>query len=212
MAQKSAQLEVNGVIVIVLGLTGGIGVGKSEVANMLKDLGATIINADHEGHEAYRAGTIGWRRLVEIFSSEILLQDGEIDRKKLGDLVFSDPDARAWLNSAIHPLIRSRVSQSIQAYREEGQSLVVLDAALLFQAGWNDLCDEIWLVTSTPIDAIYERLFKRGLTDKEIKRRLEAQEEYGLLVNLADIHIENSHSIEDLRQTVKSIWTERINN
>ena len=195
---------------LVVGLTGGIGVGKSEVANILANLGAPIIDADHEGHEAYKHGTIGWRRIVEIFSSEVLAQDGEIDRQKLATLIFNDPDARAWLNAAIHPLIREQVRRIIRYYQEEGMRIIVLDAALLYQANWNDLCDEVWLVTSSPIDLIYERLSKRGLTVEDIKKRLDSQGDLKSLIDRADVHIENSHSIERLHQTVHSIWADRI--
>ena len=98
----------------------------------------------------------------------------------------------------------------IREYREENKNPIVLDAALLFQAGWNDLCDEVWLVTSSPVDLVRERLTSRGLTIEEINKRINSQHEYSLLVGQADIHIDNSYSMESLSETVKSIWTMRI--
>ncbi|HCH35666.1 MAG TPA: dephospho-CoA kinase [Dehalococcoidia bacterium] len=202
---------MNGVFMLVIGLTGGIGVGKSEVANVLSSFGVPIINADKEGHKTYKHGTIGWRRIVELFSSEILGEDGEVDRKKLAALVFNDSDARAWLNAAIHPLIREQVSNVIGFYEKvEKKKIVILDAALLYQANWHDLCDEVWLITANPVDLIYKRLAKRGLTSEEIKKRLDSQGDYEALIDRADVHIENSFSVRNLHKTVHSIWADKI--
>ncbi len=193
----------------VIGLTGGIGTGKTEAANVLAGLGAAIIDADAEGHRAYTKGSIGWRRIVEIFSSEILDDDGGVDRARLGALVFANPQALAWLNAAIHPLIRQRVSQAIGEHRDSGHSVVVLDAALLYQAGWNDLTDEVWAVSASPV-AVVERLRGRGLSPDGIQRRLEAQGRTDLLLARADALIDNSGSLDDLDIRIRQLWEERI--
>ena len=193
----------------VIGLTGGIGVGKSEVAKALADYGATIIDADAEGHHAYDKGSIGWRRIVEIFSSGILNEDGEVDRSRLGALVFANPQALAWLNAAIHPLIRQRVTQAIAQHRENGVDVAVVDAALLYQARWDDLADEIWVVSAPP-GAVAERLRERGMTADDIRRRTEAQAGAEAAFARADVIIDNHGSLDSLRARVQELWQERI--
>ena len=193
----------------VIGLTGGIGVGKSEVAKALADYGATIIDADAEGHHAYDKGSIGWRRIVEIFSSGILNEDGEVDRSRLGALVFANPQALAWLNAAIHPLIRQRVTQAIAQHRENGVDVAVVDAALLYQARWDDLADEIWVVSAPP-GAVAERLRERGMTADDIRRRTEAQAGAEAAFARADVIIDNYGSLDGLRARVQELWQERI--
>lgn len=193
----------------VIGLTGGIGTGKSEAASILASLGAVVIDADAEGHRAYAKGTIGWRRLVEIFSSGILNDDQEIDRARLGELVFANPQALAWLNAAIHPLIRQQVARAIEQHRQNGEHAVVIDAALLYQAKWDDLADEVWVVSANPA-TVLERLQKRGLTPEDVRRRAEAQSGAEAALSKADAIIENSGPPEDLRARVQGLWEERI--
>ncbi len=193
----------------VIGLTGGIGAGKSEAARVLAGLGAVIIDADAEGHRAYEKGTIGWRRIVEIFSSDLLDDEGEVDRGRLGDLVFASPQALAWLNAAIHPLIRQRISRAISDHRGAGRDVAVVDAALLYQAGWDDLTDEVWAVSSPPA-AVVERLKRRGLSPDDIRRRLETQGQTELVLARADALIDNSGTLEDLSERVRRLWEERI--
>ena len=193
----------------VIGLTGGIGVGKSEVAKALADHGSAIIDADAEGHHAYDKGSIGWRRVVEIFSSGILNEDGEVDRSRLSALVFANPQALAWLNAAIHPLIRQRVTQAIAQHRENGVDVAVVDAALLYQARWDDLADEIWVVSAPP-GAVAERLRERGMTADDIRRRTEAQAGAEAAFAKADVIIDNYGSLDGLRARVQELWQERI--
>ena len=193
----------------VIGLTGGIGAGKSEVSAVLSGLGAAIIDADREGHLAYRNGSIGWRRIVELFSVEMLGEDGEIDRQKLGRLVFGSPQAMAWLNAAIHPLIRQQVSQQLTDQREAGTEVVVVDAALLYQAKWDDLTDEVWAVVA-PVEYVIERLkAQRGLEGWEIRRRIDAQEPVDM-ERRADVVITNTGTVEELHAEVRRLWYQRI--
>ena len=193
----------------VIGLTGGIGAGKSEAASALADFGAVVIDADAEGHRAYAKGSIGWRRLVELFSSGILNDEQEIDRAKLGQLVFANPQALAWLNAAIHPLIRQQVAQAIAQHRQNGEHAVVIDAALLYQAKWDDLADEVWAVSAPPVLTL-ERLRERGVSPEDARRRADAQGSGDDALNRADAIIENSGSLEDLRARVQELWEERI--
>lgn len=193
----------------IIGLTGGIGTGKSEVSATLRSLGGEIIDADREGHLAYRKDTEGWRRLLELFGESIKGEDGEIDRRQLGQLVFGDPQAMGRLNAAIHPLIKDRVSARIQELADGGTDVAVIDAALFYQAGWDDLTNEVWVVTS-PSDQTLARLAaQRGMDEEEARGRIEAQEPPEAIASRADVVIENKGTLEQLKANVTSIWNER---
>lgn len=193
----------------VIGLTGAIGAGKSEAARVLAELGAAVVDADAEGRRSYAKGTIGWRRLVELFSSRILDEEDEIDRSRLGALVFANPQALAWLNAAIHPLIRDRVTQALAEHRQQGTAVTVVDAALLYQAKWDDLADETWAVSS-PAELALERLAARGMSAEDARKRAAAQGDPEDALRRADAIIENKGSLDDLKANVQRAWRERI--
>jgi dephospho-CoA kinase len=194
----------------VIGLTGGIGVGKSEVSAALAKLGAHVIDADHEGHQTYARGAFGWRRIMEMFGDAVLTDDQEIDRRKLGELVFGNSQAMAWLNAAIHPLIRARLKIRLEELSSQGAQVAVIDAALLYEAGWDDLADEVWLVRA-PAEAVIQRLAaQRGLQDGEVERRIDAQEPPKRAAARADVIIDNTGNLLELQGTVERLWTERI--
>ena len=193
----------------VIGLTGGIGAGKSTVAVLLVELGAQVIDADKEGHLAYRQGTIGWGRVVTLFGADILDEDGEVDRKQLGELVFGNPDAMALLNSAIHPLIRQSVQRKLDELRQEGAGVAVVEAALLYPAGWDDMVDEVWAVTA-PAAAVIPRLEDRGLAKAEARQRIESQEPPDSQTARADVVLENAGTLDELQSMVRRLWEERL--
>ena len=194
----------------VIGLTGGIGTGKSTLAAALAELGASIVDADAEGHAAYRPGAPGWRRVADLFGLRVIGDAGAINRKALGDVVFNDPEAMQRLNEAVHPLIRERVEARLAALREQGARVAVLHAALLLQAGWDDLVDEVWTVTAPPGAAAERLAARRGLTPEEAQARIEAQGPQNVFVERADIIIENDGTSDDLRQKARSLWAERV--
>ena len=194
----------------VIGLTGGIGVGKSEVSAALERLGASIIDADREGHAAYAKGTIGWRRITALFGDDMLTEELEIDRRKLGQLVFGNAQAMGWLNSAIHPIIRDRIETQLGQLRALGCDVAVVDAAVLIQAGWDDLTDEVWVVKA-PAEIVAERVAQaRGLQTWEVLGRINAQQE---LVQEAEakagVVIDNAGSMEELHATIAQLWKDR---
>lgn len=190
----------------VIGLTGGIGTGKSEAAAALAELGAEVIDADAEGHLAYRSGTPGWERVVELFGRDILGPDGEVDRSKLGSIVFGDPAALASLNEVVHPLIRERIEARLAELAASGTGVAVVDAALLYQAGWDELTDEVWVVTA-PQDAVAERLVaRRGMSGQTLRRRIEAQGPAETLASRAAVTIDNAGSLRELRDRVGRLW------
>ena len=193
----------------VIGLTGGIGAGKTQVSNTLEALGATVINADLVGHEAYLPQTETWRAVVDAFGSDILDDGDHIDRRKLGAIVFSDPSMLARLNSIVHPRIYAMISQRIDALAGEGVSVAVVEAALLFEARWTPLADEIWVVTAPP-EQVLSRLTARGMPPEQAQARIDSQMPQDERASRADVVIANDLGISELEASVKSKWQSRI--
>lgn len=195
---------------LVIGLTGGIGTGKSEVARILTELGAVVINADEVGHGAYTPNSEIWREVVRAFGSGILQPNGEIDRKKLGVIVFADSRKLAKLNSIMHPRMARMVAERIEGYRAEGKSVVVVEAALLFEARWDTLVDEVW-VTVSPMELAVRRIQARnGLPESEIRQRMDSQMPAAERLRRATVVIDNSGDLADLERTVKGLWDSRV--
>ena len=159
----------------VIGLTGGIGSGKSTVARMLEELGAPVIHADLVGHEVYAPQSEGWRQVTEAFGAEILNRDHSVDRKKLGAIVFGDPAALKRLNAIVHPLIFDEVRRRVERHRAAGHECVVVEAAILIEANWLSLVDEVWLVVASPTAVIQRVSSSRALTPAEVGARIGAQ-------------------------------------
>ena len=195
-----------------IGLTGGIGSGKSTVAKLLGDLGAEVIDADLVGHEVYLPGTIGFDRVTEAFGEGIVGSDGTIDRKKLGAIVFADRAALAKLNGIVHPLIAEAVRQRIEAKRSTGsQRPIVVEAAVLIEANWLPLVDEVWVVLA-PLEAVIQRVHaSRGLLPEQIEARVRAQLSDTERRAHASTVIENGGSPDQLRAQVEAAWS-RVKN
>lgn len=193
----------------VIGLTGGIGTGKSEVCGILSALGAAVINADLVGHEVYRPQTEGWHRIVETFGKDVLGATGAIDRKKLGAMVFSDAEALERLNTITHPRIYAKIEERIAELREEGRTVAVVEAALLIEANWTPLVDEVWVVVSDEPNVI-DRLKNRDLDDASIRARISAQMAQRERVNHGDVVIDNNGTLAALTQSVEQLWASRV--
>lgn len=195
----------------VLGVTGGIGAGKSMAAAMLAELGAVVIDADRVGHETYLPGTRGWDQVVAEFGREVVAADGTVDRKRLGALVFSNPARLARLNAIVHPLIRDAIATRVAAERAAGAAAaVVIEAALLVEAQWDALVDEVWVVSARP-EVIEQRLVtQRGLDRAAIAARMRAQIGDDERAARADVVIDNSGSVEALRARLGALWRERV--
>ena len=194
----------------VIGLTGGIGTGKTEVSNILRDHGAVIINADLVGHDAYKPDTPGWRAVVEAFGEAILAPTGEVDRKKLGPIVFNDPESMKRLNAIMHPRIFEMIAERIAKLSGEGSDVVVVEAALLIEANWTSLADEVWVSTS-PQDEVVQRLQNRNMMDEQaIRARIDAQMPQQERINYADVVIDNRGSFAELRRQVDNLWDSRV--
>lgn len=195
---------------MVIGLTGGIGTGKSEVARLLSELGAEIISADQVGHEAYTPNSEIWREVVEAFGEGILLATGEIDRQKLGAVVFADPEQLVKLNQIMHPRMARMVAHRIQELRDQGVSVVVVEAALLFEAGWDSLVDEVWVTDSGPGQVIHRLQARNGLDEQEIRKRIDSQMSAEERLSRSDVVVDNSGDLATLHGTVKFLWDSRV--
>ena len=195
---------------IVIGLTGSIGSGKSEVSKMLGQLGAPIIDADRIGHQTYLPGSSAWHQLVEVFGEDIVKMSGEIDRKKLGTIVFEDPMALEALNRIMHPIMQQVVKDNIEKYRKEMVELVVLEAALLIEAGWHTLVDEVWITSSSKTEILRRLRNNRGMTNSEVRNRMKSQMGSSIKEQYATVIIDNSGTIDELRSQVQEIWSKRI--
>jgi len=195
---------------LVIGLTGSIGTGKSEAARQLEALGASIISADQVGHEAYTPNTEAWEQVVATFGDDILQEDGEIDRRKLGAVVFSDPSQLEKLNEIMHPRMARMVADKIEAFRGQGVEVVVVEAALLFEAGWDSLVEEVW-VTDAPEQAVIERLNQRnGMSEEEARKRISSQMDRAERLERSDYVIENSGDMAALTSAIKELWDRRV--
>jgi dephospho-CoA kinase len=195
---------------LVIGLTGGIGTGKSEAARHMVVLGAKLIDADVVGHEAYKPHAEAWRRVVEAFGEGILGPDNEIDRRSLGAIVFSDPAQLARLNGIMHPLMAGMVQERVDIYRDEGAEVVVVEAALLFEAGWNSLVEEVW-VTDSPVDVVVQRLAQRnGMSEDEARKRVSSQMSREERLGRANFVIDNSADVEGMQRTIDELWATRV--
>ena len=195
---------------LVIGLTGSIGTGKSEAARQLEILGASIISADQVGHEAYTPNTEAWEQVVAAFGDDILQDDKDIDRRKLGAIVFSDPSQLEKLNAIMHPRMARMVSDKIEVLRGQGVKVVVVEAALLFEAGWDTLVEEVW-VTDSSEDIVVGRLKERnGLSEEEAKKRINSQMGRVERIERSDFLIDNSSDMAGLESAIKELWDRRV--
>ena len=195
-----------------IGLTGGIGTGKSLVSNILNDLGATVVNADLLGHEAYLPGTVGFDMVVDAFGDQIVGEDGTVDRKRLGPIVFSSPQNMSKLNAIMHPLIRDMIQGQLEEYSSNGTDVVVVEAAVLIEAGWQDLFDEVWVVTSDK-ETVIERLKDRNsLSREDAIARIESQMSNDERVGHSNVVISNDGTTDELADGVGQIWNTRVVN
>jgi len=187
----------------VIGLTGNIATGKSVVAAMLEKLGACVIDADVLAHRAMRTGTEVNRRIVERFGREVLRADGEIDRARLGPIVFSDPSALEDLESIVHPAVEQETLRQIAACE---RPVAVVEAIKLLEANMHEHCDAVWVVTCSRQQQIARLVTSRDLTTSEAELRVNAQPPPDEKVARADLVIDNSRRLEDTWSQVVCAW------
>ena len=190
----------------VIGLTGGIGSGKTEVTHVLRELGAVVIESDKVAHLSYRPGTDAYDEIIDQFGKEVLDDSGVIDRGKLGGLVFAGPDLRIQLEKIVWPAVRSWITERLIHEKERGTKIIVIEVPKLFEAGWDDLADAIWTVEA-PSAAIAQRVNVRSnLSETETNARVQAQITRAERAERADLLIENSAELADLRERITNLW------
>ena len=190
----------------VIGLTGGIGSGKSTVSRLLAELGAVVLDADKVGHEAYQPGTETWKALVAAFGEKIVAPDGTIDRKKLGALVFSDPEELARLNQIVHPRMFDMMKARIEQHREQGVEIVVLEAAILLEANWTPLVDEVWVTIASEPVVVRRTIARTGLPEEQVRARIRSQLSNDERTKQAKVVISNDGNLEELVARVRELW------
>ncbi|MFF4149645.1 dephospho-CoA kinase [Streptomyces sp. NPDC001651] len=187
-----------------VGLTGGIGAGKSEVSRLLVEHGAVLIDADRIAREVVAPGTPGLAAVVEAFGEDVLAADGSLDRPKLGSIVFADPERLAVLNSIVHPLVGARSHELEEAAADD--AVVVHDVPLLTENGLAPLYDLVIVVDAGPATQLDRLVRLRGMTEEDARARMAAQATREQRRAIADIVIDNDVPLEELRRRVKDVW------
>lgn len=191
---------------LVIGVTGNIGSGKSTVCQILARLGAVVIDADKVAQETYKSHSRTWQELIDAFGRDILQPDGEIDRQKLADIVFPRPDALAQLNGIVHPEAQRLAQGKIEACCQQGAKAIALEATLLIEAEWTDLVDTIWLMVASE-DRVVQRLRQyQGRDEAQVLARLKAQMPAGEKMKYADEIIYNDGDLAQLEARVTELW------
>jgi dephospho-CoA kinase len=211
-------------MVTVIGITGGIGAGKSSAAAVLAELGAEVIDADKAAHQVYLPDTPAWREIVEAFGEEVLAADRTIDRRKLGPRVFADPNALQTLNGIMHGKIFAYIQGQIACIRRteavrprqaaaspdsepaRAQRVVAVEAAVLLEAGWQALVDQLWVVVA-PVEVAIARLRDdRGVSEDQARARIAAQMSNDARIAHADTVIHNAADRDALRDAITAAW------
>ena len=193
-----------------IGLTGGIGSGKSAASGILGILGAGLIDADLVGHASYRSGTEGFEKVTKAFGNDLIGDDGEIDRKKLGPIVFSEPDNLNKLNAILHPIIYSMIKTELTNMENSGEQVAVVEAAILIEANWQDLFDELWVVDADKEEVIRRLIDRNNVTREQALERIESQMDRVERNGYADAVIENNGGLLELENNISRLWNERI--
>ncbi len=190
---------------MIIGLTGGIATGKSTAAEYLNKKGAKVIDADQISHKISQKGEKGWKLVVNEFGEGILREDGEFDREKLADIVFSDAAKRKKLESLLHPLIIYEMKEEAHEYLENNK-IVIFMAPLLYETGLNRFCDQVWVISASEKVQI-ERLKKRNKLDQDAAlKRINSQLSIEKKKKQADVVIENNSTIVDLKENLDRQW------
>lgn len=191
----------------IIGLTGGIACGKSTVSNVLKDCGARIVDADAIAHELSRPNQPIFHVYVELFGPEIVTPEGTLDRAEIARRVFSDTVLRDKMNARVHPIIRAAAEDRLDAAHMDGTAVVVLDVPLLFEAGWDALTNDTWVVALPPEEQLARLLARDHTMDEaEARARIAAQMPLAEKCMRADVVIDNSGTREETKERVEKLW------
>ncbi|WP_053851834.1 dephospho-CoA kinase [Streptomyces sp. NRRL B-24085] len=191
-----------------VGLTGGIGAGKSEVSRLLVEHGAVLIDADRIAREVVAPGTPGLAAVVAAFGEDVLAEDGSLDRPRLGSIVFADPDRLAVLNSIVHPLVGARSRELESAAAED--AVVVHDVPLLAENALAPLYDLVVVVDASPETQLDRLVRLRGMTEQDARARMAAQATREKRLEIADVVIDNDVPLDELHRRVREVWDELV--
>lgn len=191
----------------VIGLTGNIATGKSVVRRMLEHLGAYTIDADSLTHRVYAKGAPGYQQVIDKFGKWILNKDGEIDRAKLGNLVFNDNEAMRQLEDVVHPLVRQAVDILVNRAK---QPVIVIEAIKLLEGELKNVCNSVWVTNAPEVIQIERLMRKRGLTQDQAKERIHSQSPQSQKINVANMVITNTGSFDELWTQVSEAWKQII--
>lgn len=193
---------------IIVGLTGGIATGKSTVAKMFKEAGAVIVDADLIAREVVEKGTPTWKKVRDEFGDEILLDDQEIDRDKLGDIIFNNPEKKEMLNSIVHPAVFQKIGERIKKIEQDApDAVVILDVPLLIESGMQDGFSDVVLVYITEEMQVKRLMGRDGLSEKDAFARIRSQMSIAEKKDMVDIVIDNSEGLENTRRQVMEVYT-----
>lgn len=191
---------------LTIGLTGGIASGKTTVSQFFRARNVPVIDADILGHRAYEPGSEGFKGVVATFGDDLVAPDGTIDRKVLGAKVFGKPEEMKRLTDVVWPAIRKMASEELSQLETAGNNLAVLEAAVLFEAGWEDLVDEIWVVVVDPDQAVVRLAARNGLDEAAARARLASQLSNDERIGRGHHIINNSGSLEELEAATLAQW------
>lgn len=189
-----------------VGLTGGIGSGKTTVTDLLAEHGAVIVDSDVVAREVVAAGSAGLAAVGAAFGPEVIGPDGELDRARVAEIVFTDPDARATLNGIVHPLVRERAAELVRAAGPD--AIVVQAVPLLVEVGLAHAFDLVVVVDVDPEVALDRLVSSRGMTPADAKARIAAQADRATRLAAADVVLDNSGGRDAIRDRVAALWLE----
>lgn len=194
---------------MIIGLTGGIASGKSTAAKFFAEQGAFVIDADKLGHHAYLKGSQAFHAVVATFGEDIIGEDGEIDRRALGGKVFGDTDKLKSLTDIVWPAIRTLAEDKIQAIQAADPArVIVIEAAVLLEAGWQTLVDQIWATVVDPEIAVARASARDGLEPQAVQARIDAQLSNAERTAAASQIIDNSGTEDALERQLETLWSQ----
>lgn len=194
----------------IIGLTGGIASGKSTVSSFFRQKGAAVLDADQIARELSEPGGELHAEYVRHFGAEVLQNDGTLDRRRIGQIVFSDPQQKQWLDTVSHPAIRGELLRQLAQKQNEKQRLILLDIPLLFESGWDKMADKTCLVYVNETIQLQRLMKRNGYTRREAQDRIAAQMPLEEKKKRADYLIDNNGSLTDTIRQAEALWREWI--
>ena len=192
---------------LLVGLTGGIGSGKSTVARLLEERGAVVFDADLLAREAVEPGTAGHGAVIERFGADVLAPGGELDREALASIVFADPSARRDLEQIVHPEVRRLFAEGSEAFRDTDR-VVVFSAPLLVETGMHTAFEILVVVSATVATQIERLMRQRGMSEASIRARIDAQAPLEDKAAVADFLVDNEGTLDELESQVERLWND----